>query len=35
MEASNFLENDQVGLLIDAVKNYSIKDIIPSYSTKA
>ena len=35
MEASNFVENDQVGLLIDAVKNYSINDIMPSFSTKA
>ena len=35
MEASNFLENDQIGLLIDAVKNYSINDIMPSFSTKA
>lgn len=35
MEVSNFLENDQVGLLINAVKNYSINDIMPSFSTKA
>lgn len=35
MEVSNFLENDQVGLLIDAVKNYSINYTMPSFSTKA
>lgn len=35
MEVSNFLENDQVGLLIDAIKNYSINYTMPSFSTKA
>ena len=35
MIVSNFLENDQVGILIDAIKNYSINGIKPSFSTKA
>ena len=35
MEVSEFLENDQVGLLINAVKNYSINYTMPSFSTKA
>lgn len=35
MIVSEFLENDQVGLLIDAVKNYSKNGSNPSFSTKA
>ena len=35
MIVSDFLENDQVGLLIDAVKNYSKNGSNPSFSTKA
>ena len=35
MIVSEFLENDQVGLLIDALKNYSKNGSNPSFSTKA
>lgn len=33
--SSNFLENNEVGMLVDAAKNYMSKGVKPSFKTKA